>query len=164
MVRVMMLAPFLIALSAWLGRGAGRHPAGRRAATLSIPWFAVAFVGVVLFNSLGLLSARTLEVATWMDTLLLAMAMAMAASGLTTQLSALRAAGPEPLCVGAVLLVWLIGGGAATNFAITSYGCTRIVGEVGAVRVRPQSAARSNSLMEVLARVCASTFLTITAQ
>jgi uncharacterized integral membrane protein (TIGR00698 family) len=119
MVRVMMLAPFLIALSAWLARGAGRQPEGQRAPRLSIPWFAVAFVGVVLFNSLGLLSARTLEVATWLDTLLLAMA--MAALGLTTQLSALRVAGPKPLFLGAILFVWLVGGGAAINGLVDAW-------------------------------------------
>jgi uncharacterized integral membrane protein (TIGR00698 family) len=119
MVRVMMLAPFLIILSAWIGRDAN-HPSGaRRAPQLSIPWFAVAFVGVVLFNSLALLSAHTLIVATNLDTLLLAMA--MAALGLTTHVSALRTAGPKPLILGAVLSVWLIGGGGAINWLVTAW-------------------------------------------
>jgi len=119
LVRVMMLAPFLIALSAWLARGTGQQAAGRRAPAVSIPWFAVAFVGVVLFNSLASIPAPTLELATKIDTLLLAMA--MAALGLGTQISALRAAGPKPLLLGAVLLVWLIAGGAAINGLVTAW-------------------------------------------
>jgi uncharacterized integral membrane protein (TIGR00698 family) len=119
MVRVMMLAPFLIALSAWIGRGARQQAAGRRAPAISIPWFAVAFVGVVLFNSLALLSARTLALATRLDTLLLAMA--MVALGLTTQIAALRTAGPKPLILGAVLSVWLIAGGGAINALVTAW-------------------------------------------
>jgi uncharacterized integral membrane protein (TIGR00698 family) len=119
MVRVMMLAPFLIVLSAWIGRDAKHRSGARRAPPLSIPWFAVVFVGVVLFNSLALLSAHTLIVATNLDTLLLAMA--MVALGLTTHISALRTAGPKPLILGAVLSIWLIGGGGAINWLITAW-------------------------------------------
>jgi uncharacterized integral membrane protein (TIGR00698 family) len=119
MVRVMMLAPFLIVLSAWIGRGARPLAVGRRAPAISIPWFAVAFVGVVLFNSLALLSPRTLELATKLDTLLLAMA--MVALGLTTQISALRRAGTKPLILGAVMFVWLVVGGGAINGLVTAW-------------------------------------------
>lgn len=119
LVRVMMLAPFLIVLSAWLGRGTRQPAAGRRAIAVSIPWFAVAFVGVVLFNSLALLPARAVDLATRLDTLLLAMA--MAALGLGTQISALRATGPKPLLLGAVLLLWLIAGGGAINALVTAW-------------------------------------------
>jgi uncharacterized membrane protein YadS len=51
--------------------------------------------------------------ATNLDTVLLAMA--MAALGLTTHISAIRAAGAKPLWLGAVLFVWLIVGGGAIN-------------------------------------------------
>jgi uncharacterized integral membrane protein (TIGR00698 family) len=119
LVRVMMLAPFLILLSAWIGRGTKHHAAGGRALAFSIPWFAVAFVGVVGFNSLALLPARILGLATQLDTLLLAMA--MAALGLGTQISALRSAGPKPLFLGAVLFVWLIAGGGAINALVTAW-------------------------------------------
>ncbi|MGO9994801.1 MAG: YeiH family protein [Steroidobacteraceae bacterium] len=119
MVRVMMLAPFLMGLSAWIARGAEHRSETHRASTSSIPWFAVAFVGVVIFNSLGLLSPRLLGAATTLDTMLLAMA--MAALGLTTHLSALRAAGPKPLWLGAVLFGWLIVGGGAINVLVSAW-------------------------------------------
>jgi uncharacterized integral membrane protein (TIGR00698 family) len=119
MVRVMMLAPFLMGLSAWIARGAEHRAGANRAHTPNIPWFAVAFVGVVIFNSLGLLSPRFLSAATILDTVLLAMA--MAALGLTTPLSALRAAGPKPLWLGAVLFVWLMIGGGAINALVSAW-------------------------------------------
>ena len=119
MVRVMMLAPFLMGLSAWIARGTEHRSGANRAHKSSIPWFAVAFVGVVIFNSLGLLSPRLLSAATTLDTVLLAMA--MAALGLTTHPSALRAAGPKPLWLGAVLFVWLIVGGGAINALVSAW-------------------------------------------
>jgi len=123
MVRVTMLAPFLLGLAAWLRRsaslGPGREDVRANARPPSIPWFAVAFVGVVIFNSARLLPPRVLSAATTLDTFLLAMA--MAGLGLTTQISALRAAGPKPLCLGAVLFVWLVAGGGAINWLVTAW-------------------------------------------
>jgi uncharacterized integral membrane protein (TIGR00698 family) len=121
MVRVMMLAPFLIALSAWATRGSD-HPqtganrsavAGDAKDRLRIPWFAFGFIGMVLFSSLALLpqSARTALVD--VDTFILAMA--MAALGLTTHVSAIRKAGIKPLLLGGVLFIWLILGGGLIN-------------------------------------------------
>jgi uncharacterized integral membrane protein (TIGR00698 family) len=80
---------------------------------LHIPWFAFGFIGMVLFNSLALLpqSARTALVD--VDTFILAMA--MAALGLTTHISAIRNAGIKPLLLGGVLFVWLILGGGLIN-------------------------------------------------
>jgi uncharacterized integral membrane protein (TIGR00698 family) len=114
MVRVMMLAPFLIALSAWLARqGAHAHESADGARRLTIPWFAFAFVGMVVFNSLALLPRAVIGTAIDVDTFLLAMA--MGALGLTTHLSAVRRAGIKPLLLGGLLFVWLVGGGAVIN-------------------------------------------------
>jgi uncharacterized integral membrane protein (TIGR00698 family) len=128
MVRVMMLAPFLIGLSAWLARDNVRrhrasdgHPAegGNPAAgegarrKLTIPWFAFAFIGMVVFNSLALLPHAVVGTAIDVDTFLLAMA--MGALGLTTHLSAIRRAGVKPLLLGGLLFVWLVVGGAVVN-------------------------------------------------
>jgi uncharacterized integral membrane protein (TIGR00698 family) len=122
MVRVMMLAPFLIALSAWLARASatkevagGKADAGRK---VTIPWFAVAFVAMILFNSLALLRPSLVAAAIYVDTFLLAMA--MGSLGLTTHLSAIRKAGAKPLLLGALLFVWLVGGGAVINRLMAS--------------------------------------------
>jgi uncharacterized integral membrane protein (TIGR00698 family) len=129
MVRVMMLAPFLIALSAWLARknatadgahsGAGEHAGGPVAPRrVTIPWFAFAFIGMVMFNSLALLPHAVVGTAIDVDTFLLAMA--MGALGLTTHLSAIRRAGIKPLLLGGILFVWLVGGGALINSLVGS--------------------------------------------
>jgi uncharacterized integral membrane protein (TIGR00698 family) len=119
MVRVMMLAPFLMGLSALLARGVAHGSAGPQAHGPSIPWFAIGFLGVVICNSLGVLSARLQSAATVLDTVLLAMA--MAALGLTTHVGALRAAGPKPLWLGAALFAWLVIGGGAINMLVNAW-------------------------------------------
>lgn len=124
MVRVMMLAPFLLLLSAWLGRDAARQSShadsadsavlgGARRARPGVPGFAIGFVAVVLFNSLALLPAGAQAVMRDIDTALLAMA--MAALGLSTPVSALRRAGLKPMLLALILLVWLVAGGALIN-------------------------------------------------
>ncbi len=129
MVRVMMLAPFLIMLSAWLARddarqkrrsasGAAPHTAAHEStikdkAKLAVPWFAFGFIAVVLFNSLQLLPVTVSAVITDIDTVLLAMA--MAALGLATHFSAIRKAGVKPLVLASILFVWLVVGGALIN-------------------------------------------------
>lgn len=122
MVRVMMLAPFLIMLSAWLARDDAKQASVARAdgqdatqhkAKLAVPWFAFAFVGVVIFNSLHLLSASVVAVTTGIDTILLTMA--MAALGLATHISSIRKAGIKPLLLALILFVWLVVGGALIN-------------------------------------------------
>ncbi|MGV8960347.1 MAG: YeiH family protein [Stenotrophomonas sp.] len=114
MVRVMMLAPFLVGLSALLARGKGKTGATR--SKITIPWFAFGFVGVVAFNSLQLLPAAVVQPLVQLDTVLLAMA--MAALGLTTHASALRQAGFKPMLLALLLFGWLIGGGLAINLGV----------------------------------------------
>ncbi len=123
MVRVMMLAPFLILLSAYVARDKKRRatatlmvgtqaqsePAGR----LAIPWFAFAFIAVVGLHSTSLLPHAAVAEGIEIDTLLLAMA--MAGLGLTTHVSAIRRAGVKPLMLGTLLFIWLVAGGAAIN-------------------------------------------------
>jgi uncharacterized integral membrane protein (TIGR00698 family) len=116
MVRVMMLAPFLIILSAWLGRNESApatNSAREGKPAIAVPWFAFVFIGVVIFNSFALLPKSFVVIATNFDTLLLAMA--MTALGLTTHGSAIRKAGVKPLLLAAILFAWLIAGGALIN-------------------------------------------------
>ena len=118
MVRVMMLAPFLVMLSAWLARDDKRHAhtsaaTGQAPGKLAVPWFAFGFVAVVLFNSLQWLPASVVAVTTEIDTALLAMA--MAALGLSTHIGAIRKAGAKPLLLALFLFGWLIVGGALIN-------------------------------------------------
>lgn len=109
MLRVMMLAPFLLCLSGWLRRAP--QPTPRQG--IAFPWFALGFIGVALFNSLHLLP--TAWVANINQIANLMLAMAMAALGLTTRFGALRQAGVKPLLLGLMVFVWLIVGGGAIN-------------------------------------------------
>ena len=118
MVRVMMLAPFLVILSAVLARGKAKGGSHDKANKLAMPWFAFIFIGVVAFNSLGLLPAGMVATITELDTALLAMA--MAALGLTTHMSAIGRAGIKPLLLAGLLFCWLIAGGAAINHVVAS--------------------------------------------
>lgn len=125
MVRVMLLAPFLVALSAWLSwrrrraadadGGAGRGDGSR----LMLPWFAFLFVGVVVVNSLVRWPPPLLQVAHDVDTLLLAMA--MGALGVTTHRASLRRAGLKPMLLAAVLFAWLVLGGATISGAVMAW-------------------------------------------
>jgi uncharacterized integral membrane protein (TIGR00698 family) len=123
MVRVMMLAPFLALLSTYLSRTSDAHDpraasGARRPGRIVIPWFALGFVGVTAFNSLSLLPKSTVDTAISLDTVILAMA--MAALGVTTHVSAIRTAGMKPLALAASLFAWLIFGGGAINVAISA--------------------------------------------
>lgn len=123
MIRVMMLAPVLVAMSFALARVGGRRaervPAagedGKRGIT--IPWFAFGFIGIICVNSLlQLLSgAETVKAIPlngaieYVDTFLLTMA--MTALGAETSVDKFRKAGSKPFLLAAALYVWLVFGG-----------------------------------------------------
>lgn len=115
MVRVMLLAPFLLLLSAWLARReqGSAHAGEGGASGMVVPWFAFGFVAVVLLNSLQILPAAMVQGLIFLDTVLLAMA--MGALGVSTHLASIRQAGAKPLLLALVLFVWLVGGGAVIN-------------------------------------------------
>ncbi len=115
LVRVMMLAPFLVVLAAWFARAGGAAP-GQPRPPITIPWFALGFVAVAGLRSLDVLPAPALAVANTVDVALLAVA--MAALGLTTRFSAMKAAGLAPLGLGATLFAWLVIGGGAINLLL----------------------------------------------
>jgi len=114
MLRVMMLAPFLLILAA---RVKQLTPAGKgEESKITVPWFAILFIVVAVFNSFHLLPNAVVEMLVTLDTVLLAMA--MAALGVTTHVSALKKAGAKPLLMALMLFVWLIVGGGVINLAV----------------------------------------------
>lgn len=89
MLRVMMLAPFLLFTAA---RVKQLTPAGNgEKSKITIPWFAIMFIPVAVFNSFHLLPKAVVDMLVTLDTVLLAMA--MAALGVTTHVSALKKPG-----------------------------------------------------------------------
>ncbi|WP_246542717.1 YeiH family protein [Paludibacterium yongneupense] len=112
MIRVMMLAPFLVGLSWWMGRRSGAV-GGRK---ITIPWFALGFLLLATVNGALPLPAS------WRGALLtldnLALAMAMAALGLGTEIAAIRRAGTRPLLLAGFAFCWLVLGGALINYGL----------------------------------------------
>ncbi|MBK6321169.1 MAG: YeiH family putative sulfate export transporter [Burkholderiales bacterium] len=117
MIRVMMLAPFLMILSAWLNR---RHNSNKGSDSdkrpITIPWFALGFLAMAGFNSLSWLPQAWVAQLIALDNLLLAMA--MGALGLTTHVSAIRKAGSKPMVLATALFAWLLIGGTLINSGI----------------------------------------------
>jgi len=120
MLRIMMLAPFLLALSGLQGESRSGAPFGGRAgrAPIVIPWFAVLFIVASAVNSLHILPARAVAALIDIDTVLLATA--MAALGLRTHVGAIRQAGLQPLLLAAALFAFLLLGGYAINRLVTA--------------------------------------------
>lgn len=119
MLRVMMLAPFLLILSGVRRKDAAcaetGAPGAKRGA-LCIPWFAVWFIVASGINSLQILPAEFVSVLLKLDVLLLATA--MAALGMRTHIGAIRQAGAKPLWLAAALFGFLLVGGLAINLGV----------------------------------------------
>ncbi len=116
MIRVMMLAPVLVAMSFVLARrrkGVPEAGGGK----IALPWFAFWFVAVIGLNSLlesaSFIPADALRAVVGaindFDTFLLTMA--MTALGAETSADKFRQAGAKPFLLAGGLFVWLVVGG-----------------------------------------------------
>lgn len=112
LVRVMMLAPVLLLLSFWINRSRAGE-AHEKETAITIPWFAVGFLVMVVVASLVKLPTELLEMINALDGFLLAMA--MVALGLDSRWSSIRRAGCKPLLLAALLFFWLVVGGGALS-------------------------------------------------
>lgn len=119
MIRVMMLAPFLMLVSWWMARKSKLNEDGAAAgqARPGVPWFAVGFVLVVGLNSIGIIPQDVAAMLVQLSLVLLSMA--MAALGLRTHVSAIRQAGIRPLALAAMLFLFLLLGGYSLNLLAT---------------------------------------------
>jgi uncharacterized integral membrane protein (TIGR00698 family) len=115
MLRVMMLAPFLVILSSRMS-GEGEAATGKR--KITIPWFALLFIVAAGVNSLHILPKGLVDAILQIDTVLLAMA--MAALGLRTHIGAIKQAGAKPILLASILFVFLMTGGYVINRFITA--------------------------------------------
>ena len=122
MIRVMMLAPFLLILSFALTKGSsdnGKKPSFmNRVQQVKVPWFAFIFIAIVLLHTWVPMTASFERSMVMLDDVLLTMA--MFALGLTTHLGAIKQAGVKPLILGAIMFAWLIVGGGLINIGIAS--------------------------------------------
>lgn len=121
MIRVMMLAPFLLILSFALTKGSsdnGKKPSFmNRVQQVKVPWFAFIFIAIVLLHTWVPMTASFERSMVMLDDVLLTMA--MFALGLTTHLGAIKQAGVKPLILGAIMFSWLIVGGGLINIGIS---------------------------------------------
>ena len=121
MIRVMMLVPVLLVIAWTVARDVAKRDSLENSDAskpkISIPWFAILFLVVIGFNSLGLLSESVVALINQLDTFLLTMA--MAALGAETSFDKFKKAGFKPFLLAAILYCWLIGGGyCLVKFAI----------------------------------------------
>jgi uncharacterized integral membrane protein (TIGR00698 family) len=113
MIRVMMLAPFLIVL----GRFAPREtPLAKTTWAPRLPAFAIAFIVIAIVHPYLGLPADVLASLRTLDIVLLAAA--MAALGLDTTIAKLRLAGRNALILGTILFGYLVVGGGIANWLI----------------------------------------------
>ena len=108
MIRVMMLAPFLIILSIWLLKTAVNSTIDNKdtKAKIIIPWFALMFIVVVAFNSFDLLSLQIVESINYLDSFILTVA--MTALGMQTSFDKFKNVGLKSIYLASVLFLWLI--------------------------------------------------------
>jgi len=116
MLRVMMLAPFLVILSSRMDQQRKTVKTGRK---ITIPWFAVFFIAASGLHSLHVLPDAIVNWIVQVDTILLAMA--MAALGLRTHVGAIRQAGLKPILLASVLFMFLMTGGYVINRAVMMF-------------------------------------------
>lgn len=111
MIRVMLLAPFLMLL----GRFASSHAQSVKAVAPP-PAFAIAFIIIAVVHPYLGLPDTVVAALRNLDIVLLAAA--MAALGLDTTIAKLRAAGRDALVLGGILFGYLIVGGGLANWLI----------------------------------------------
>ncbi len=105
MIRVMLLAPFLVVLGVWLSKTKN----SKEKTKITIPWFAVWFIVVAGFNSLNLLSPQIVKFINQLDTF--GLTMAMSALGMQTSFEKFKEAGLKPIYLATILFLWLVFGG-----------------------------------------------------
>ncbi len=115
MTRVMLLVPVLLLVGLWISRTPKSGLASGKG-RLTVPWFAFGFLALVAVNSLEVLPLSLREAVNGLDTF--ALTMAMTALGMETRFEQIRHAGPRVLAMGAILNVWLFGGGLAITLAV----------------------------------------------
>ena len=111
MIRVMMLAPFLIVLGRFVNRSS---PAASASQMAPVPGFAIAFIVIALVHPYLGLPPAVIAALRMLDLGLLAAA--MAALGLDTTIAKLRLAGRDSLVLGAILFGYLVVVGGLANW------------------------------------------------
>ena len=118
MTRVIMIAPLLIVLGIYLSMQAKKSGGEGSKVPLVIPWFAVYFIGMAGFNSLGIVPENMVNIINEVDTFLLTMA--MTAHGMGTIFAKFRGLGLAPIYTALSMFIWLVIGGFIVTKVVTS--------------------------------------------
>jgi len=110
LIRVMLLAPVVIALGSVFLRQASETGARR---PVPIPWFVFGFIATAALNSVFVLPPAVLEGLKLLSQL--SLAIAMTALGIKTRWATIRQAGPKPMALSLILFVALMVGGFGLN-------------------------------------------------
>ncbi|OUR60263.1 hypothetical protein A9Q74_13660 [Colwellia sp. 39_35_sub15_T18] len=118
MLRVMLLAPFLVLLGVWLPSKVLQATGTKslKKSNITIPWFAVGFIAMVAFNSLNLLSANVVNNINGLDTF--ALTMAMTALGMETRIEKFKGIGFKPVYLATILFFYLMLAGYALTILL----------------------------------------------
>jgi len=117
MTRIMLIVPALLIVGWLWARQHASATFSRQPMSKTIPWFALGFLGMVLFNSLHLLPASWVITLQQVDQFLLTMA--MTALGMETSLQKLQHVGIKPFILAALLFCWLLTMGYALVYILT---------------------------------------------
>ena len=109
LIRVMMLAPFILMLSAGLNHISSNNEEKCEKNNITIPWFVFGFMATAMMNSIVVLPEPLKALLSFSSQF--SLAMAMAALGAQTQWKTIRAAGPKPLILAFFLFIILMFGG-----------------------------------------------------
>lgn len=108
MIRVILLAPFLIILGFFIKPKNTEAGEGKKR-KITIPWFAVGFLLVIGFNSLDLVPKVAVDTINSLDTF--ALTMAMTALGAESSFEKFKKAGFKPFLMALILFAWLMTAG-----------------------------------------------------
>ncbi|WP_415713179.1 YeiH family protein [Maridesulfovibrio sp.] len=111
MLRVVLLAPLLIAVGLWLAKFPEKNAETEETSSKrkGFPVFALLFVLCVFINSLGIIPENVVHFINSSDIFLLTMA--MCALGMETNLEKAKVVGPKPFILAGILAIWLMGAG-----------------------------------------------------
>lgn len=118
MTRVIMITPLLILLGIYLSLQAKKSGKDGSKTPLVVPWFAVYFIGMVGFNSLGIVPENIVNIINEIDTFLLTMA--MTALGMATIFSKFQGLGLAPIYTALSMFIWLVIGGFIVTKLVTA--------------------------------------------
>jgi len=107
MIRVMLLAPFLLILWLWISNFLKKDEKNKnKKISLNIPWFAIWFIIIIWFNSFDFLPKNIVWTINNIDTF--ALTMAMTALWMETNINKFKWVWMKPIYLALILFIWLI--------------------------------------------------------